>query len=398
MNIVVTDAAPVRVAPTPVASRVEDFIAIRRELHADPELAFQEHRTGARVAGLLETWGYRVDRMAGTGVIATLENGPGPSLGIRADLDALPVTETTGLPWASRNEGVMHACGHDGHTAILLAAAHRLSIGRRFRGTLRLIFQPAEEIGAGARTLIAEGLFRDHPVDAVFGLHNWPGLPAGRYGFIEGPALAAVDRVDVRIQGKGAHGAEPHLGTDPVLVAAHAVTALQSIVSRNIDPLQTAVVTVGAIHGGRLSNVIPDTVDLNISLRSFAPDVRDRLRGRVPDLLHSIAAAFGATVDVAFLTGFPCVINSPAETRLIRDIAVAAFGANSVIADLPPRTASEDFSYYLQQRPGSFVLVGNGDSAPLHSPEYRFNDDIIAPSADLWVALAEAFLTGAADD
>lgn len=398
MTIAAPIAAPAEGAARPaIAARIRDFVALRQQIHAQPELSFRETRTAELVGGLLSDWGFRVTRLAGTGLVASLENGPGPRLGIRADMDALPITEETGLDFASRVPGVMHACGHDGHTAILLAAARHLSATRRFRGTLRLIFQPAEEIGAGARAMIEAGLFRDHPVDAIFGLHNWPGEPAGRFGFVEGPAMAAIDRVEIRIQGKGGHGAEPHLAVDPVVAAAQAIGALQSIVSRNVDPLEMAVVTVGAIHGGSATNVIPGHVDMGLSLRSYDPDLRSRLRERVSELVHLSAAAHGAQAQVRHVPGFPSLINDAARTRQIRDITIRTFGSDAVIPGFRPRTASEDFAYYLHHRPGSFVFVGNGDSAPLHSPEYRFNDDIIAPAASLWVALAESFLTGDSD-
>lgn len=395
MNIAATPAPPSRGGARPdIAAGVADFVALRREFHADPELAFHEHRTAARIATLLSGWGYHVERLTETGVVATLTTGPGPVLGIRADIDALPITETADLPFASRTPGRMHACGHDGHSAILLAAARHLARARSFRGTLRLIFQPAEEIGAGARALIDAGLFQHHPVDAIFGLHNWPGLAAGQFGFVEGAAMAAVDKIEARILGQGGHGAEPHLTIDPVVAAAHVVTALQTVVSRNVDPRQMAVVTVGAIHGGEAANVIPAAVDLSLTLRSFAPEVRQRLRDRIPELVQAVSAGFGARAEVAVTRGFPSVINSAAETRLLRRVAEAEFGPDAVAADFAPRTASEDFAYYLHHRPGSFLFAGNGDSAPLHSPDYRFNDDIIAPAATLWVALAETFLTG----
>jgi hippurate hydrolase len=397
MSIAARPASPVSGVREDIDAHIADFIALRHKLHAAPELAFDEHQTTALVAGLLEGWGYKVERLTQTGLIATLENGTGPALGIRADIDALPIHETTGLPYASTVAGRMHACGHDGHSAILLAAAEALARRRKVRGTLRLIFQPAEEIGAGARRLIDAGLFQRLPVDAIFGLHNWPGLAAGRFGFVEGPAMAAIDQVEARIIGRGGHGAEPHLAVDPVLAAAHAITALQSVVSRNVDPRKMAVVTVGSIHGGAASNVIPDAVDLKLTLRSYAPEVRALLKTRVPALLRSVAEGFGAEAQIDLREGFPAVVNPAAETRLIRDIALRTLGAAAVEADFGPRTASEDFAYYLHHRPGSFIFVGNGASAPLHSPDYRFNDEIIAPAATLWVALAEQFLNGGTD-
>lgn len=388
--------APGNVAPDlapDLTQGIADFVALRHEFHASPELAFRERVTSQRIAGLLSRWGYQVELMAETGVIATFENGAGPRLGIRADMDALPITEATGLAYASRVPGVMHACGHDGHSAILLAAAWHLARRRSFSGTLRLIFQPAEEIGAGARRLIGEGLLERFPIDAIFALHNWPGLGAGKFGFVEGPAMAAIDKVNLRVCGKGGHGAEPHMAVDPVVAAAHAITALQSIVSRNIDPREMAVITVGSIHGGQAANAIPAEVDLQLTIRSYSPAVRARLKARIPALLHQVIAGFEAEARVDYHDGFPAVVNSVAQTRLIRKIAAAALGPEAICDSFAPRSASEDFAFYLNHRPGSFVFVGNGDSAPLHSPEYRFNDDIIAPAAALWVALAESYLT-----
>jgi hippurate hydrolase len=398
MNIAAKAAAPASGARTAIAANVGDFVVLRHELHRKPELAFAEHETTARLAGLLSDWGYRVEKITRTGLIATLENGPGPRLGLRADIDALPIREATGLPYASGTEGVMHACGHDGHTAILMAAAQYLARTRAFRGTLRLIFQPAEEIGAGAQKLIKAGLFARFPVDAIFGLHNWPGVPAGRFGFIEGAAMAAIDRVEARILGRGGHGAEPHLSVDPVVAAAHAVSALQTVVSRSVDPREMAVVTVGSIHGGAAANVIPGAVDLQLTLRSYSAEVRAQLKKRVAHVLRTTSDAFGAEAHVDVTDGFPSVINTPGETALLRSVAEQTFGPGAILPEFAPRTASEDFAFYLHHRPGSFFFVGNGEGAPLHSPEYRFNDDIIAPAATLWVALAERYLNGASHD
>jgi len=377
-----------------IAESIAEFVALRQELHHHPELAFQERRTSARIAALLEGWGYEVTPLAGTGVIGTLRNGAGRRLAIRADIDALPIHEATGLTFASAVPGVMHACGHDGHTAILLAAARYLAETRRFRGTLHLIFQPAEEIGQGARRLIGEGLFDRFPVDAIFGLHNWPGVEEGRFGFIEGPAMAGIDQVDFRVRGKGGHGAAPHEAVDPVVAAAHAITALQSVVARNVDPLEAAVVTVGAIHGGAASNVIPDSVEMKLTLRSFSARTREVLAARVPALLTGVVQALGATAYIDYRPGFPAVVNHAAELRIARDAALAALGEGAVLPTLAPRTASEDFAWYLQEVPGAFLFLGNGEGAPLHSPEYRFNDAILLPGATLWAALAETFLSG----
>ncbi|WP_245435346.1 M20 aminoacylase family protein [Microvirga calopogonii] len=375
-------------------AEIDPFIAIRRDLHRHPELAFKERRTSELVADHLASWGYEVARgFAGTGLVGTLRRGSGEKrLGIRADMDALPINETTGLSYTSMHEGVMHACGHDGHTAILLAAAKAVADDVDFSGELHLIFQPAEEIGAGARRMIADGLFERFPCDAVFGLHNWPGLGAGQFGFVEGPAMAAVDQAHITVIGQGGHGAAPHETIDPVVAAASLITALQSVVSRAVDPLEAAVVTVGSIHGGTASNVIPDSVEMKLTLRSFTAAVRNLLEARVPALAQAQAESFGARAHVDYRRGFPPVINHPAETQFARRIALTQFGPEGIAESFRPRTASEDFAFFLEARPGAFVFVGNGDSAALHSPRYDFNDAILAPASAFWTRLTGAFL------
>ncbi|WP_266035270.1 M20 aminoacylase family protein [Brucella intermedia] len=377
-----------------IAAHLDEFIALRHDIHQYPELAFHEHRTSRLVASKLASWGYDVTTgIARTGVVATLPRGEGRRrLAIRADMDALPIEEATGLDYASRNKGVMHACGHDGHTTILLAAARYLAEEGDFSGTLDLVFQPAEEIGAGARKMISEGLFEQFPVDAVFGLHNWPGVTAGRFGFVNGPAMASVDKAVIKIVGKGGHGAEPHNAVDPVVAAASLITALQSIVSRNVDPREMAVVTVGSIHGGEASNVIPGSVELQLTIRSYSEEVRRGLQVRIPALARAQAESFGAVAEVEYRLGFPSVINPVEETAFARKVAADAFGDDVLEGAFAPRTASEDFAFLLQAKPGSYLFIGNGDSAPLHSAEYNFNDQIIAPAALYWVQLAEAFL------
>ncbi|OAV49604.1 amidohydrolase [Rhizobium sp. WYCCWR10014] len=378
-----------------IAAYLDEIIALRHDLHQYPELAFQELRTSKLVASRLSSWGYEVATgIAGTGIVATLRRGEGKRrIGIRADMDALPIEEATGLAYASSNPGVMHACGHDGHTSILLAAARYLAESGNFSGTLRLIFQPAEEIGAGARKMISEGLFERFPVDAVFGLHNWPGVPTGQFGFVAGPAMASVDKAIIKIIGKGGHGAEPHRTVDPVLASASFITALQSVVSRNVDPQEMAVVTVGSIHAGSASNVIPESVEMQLTMRAYNETVRQLLRERIPALARAQAESFGAEADVNYRLGFPALINHAAETTFARDVADDALGPAAIEKDFRPRTASEDFAFMLQANPGSYLFVGNGDSAPLHSAHYNFNDAIIAPAARYWVRLAETFLT-----
>lgn len=375
---------------------VAEFVQLRREFHQAPELAFNEHATVKRVAELLSSWGYKVDRLTETGLVAVLDNGAGRTIALRADMDALPITEASNLPFSSRNPGVMHACGHDGHTTILLAAAHYLARNRTFHGRLVLVFQPAEEIGAGARAMINAGLFERYPVDAIFGLHNWPGLSTGRFAFVEGPALAAIDQVNIRVVGRGGHGAQPQTTIDPVLATDHFITATQSIISRNVDPREMAVVTIGAVHGGDAANVIPDNVTLKVSLRSYLPAVRSLIKTRLIALAQNTAQSFGAHAEIHDLGGMPSVINSVEETRFVRALAEEHFGSADIQSDFAAQTVSEDFAYYLHHKPGSFLFVGNGDTAPLHSPNYAFNDDIIAPAATLWVRLVERFLQTAA--
>jgi hippurate hydrolase len=308
-------------------------------------------------------------------------------------MDALPIAEQSGVAHASRHPGIMHACGHDGHVAILLAAARDLALHGAFDGRLHVIFQPGEEIGAGAKRMIAEGLFDRFPCDAVFALHNWPEEPEGRFGFVEGPAMAAVDQALITIQGKGGHGAAPHQTVDPVVVAAHVITALQTVVSRNVDPLDMAVVTVGSIHGGEASNVIPDSVALKLTARSYREEARSLLQRRIPAITRAQAESFGAVAEVEYRLGFPSVVNHAAETAFARHVARQALGDAAVLPDFRPRTASEDFAFMLQARPGSYLFVGTGEGPPLHNPLYDFNDAIILPAASYWSALAEAFLS-----
>ncbi|MBY2932841.1 M20 aminoacylase family protein [Rhizobium leguminosarum] len=395
MNIIAQNSHSNDPVEKGIAAYLDEIIALRHDLHQYPELAFQELRTSKLVASHLSSWGYEVATgIAGTGIVATLKRGDGKKrIGIRADMDALPIEEATGLAYASSNPGVMHACGHDGHTSILLAAARYLAESGNFSGTLRLIFQPAEEIGAGARKMISEGLFERFPVDAVFGLHNWPGVPAGQFGFVSGPAMASVDQAVIKIIGKGGHGAEPHRAVDPVLASASFITALQSVVSRNVDPQDMAVVTVGSIHAGSASNVIPESVEMKLTMRAFSETVRQLLRERIPALARAQAESFGAEADVNYRLGFPALVNHTAETAFARDVAYDALGPAAVEKDFRPRTASEDFAFMLQANPGSYLFVGNGDSAPLHNAHYNFNDAIIAPAARYWVRLAETFLT-----
>ncbi|MDL2407056.1 M20 aminoacylase family protein [Rhizobium calliandrae] len=395
MNIITQHRRPTDDIEKAIASFLDEIIALRHDLHRYPELAFQERRTSKIIASLLSSFGYEVTTgVGGTGIVATLRGGDGGRrIGIRADMDALPIEEATDLPYASDNPGVMHACGHDGHTSILLAAARYLAETRQFSGLLTLIFQPAEEIGAGARKMISEGLFERFPVDAVFGLHNWPGVPSGQFGFVADAAMASVDQAVIRIIGKGGHGAEPHKAVDPVLASAAFITALQSVVARNVDPQDMAVVTVGSIHGGSASNVIPESVELKLTMRAFSEAVRQQLHERIPTLARAQAESFGAEADVSYRLGFPALVNHRDETAFARAVALETFGEGRIAQSFRPRTASEDFAFMLQAQKGSYFFVGNGDSAPLHSAHYDFDDRIIAPAARYWVRLVETFLS-----
>jgi len=382
-------------------ARAGEFISLRRDIHRHPELAFEEHRTAALVGDKLEGWGYTVHRgIGGTGVVATLVRGLGTRrLGIRADMDALPIDEASGAGWTSVHAGVMHACGHDGHTAMLLAAARHLAEHGSFDGTLHLIFQPAEEGGGGALRMMADGLFERFPCDAVFAMHNMPGIEQGRFVLREGAAMASSDYATVTITGAGGHGAMPHRAADPIVAAASIVMALQTIVSRNIDPLQAAVVTVGALHGGKANNVIPASATLEISVRALDRAVRATIERRVKALVAAQAESFDVQAQIEWRPGYAVLVNTPAETVFAREVASELVGAERVTLQGPPLTGSEDFAFMLERVPGSYVLIGNGtDSGPggggcmVHNPGYDFNDDNVATGSAYWVLLAERFL------
>ncbi len=375
-----------------------ELTAIRRHLHAHPELSFEEAETARFVAEKLESWGYDVTRnVGGHGVVARMTVGAGTkSIAIRADMDALPITEETGRPYASTVAGKMHACGHDGHTTILLGAAEYLARTRRFNGTVNLIFQPAEEAGAlsGAPAMIADGLFERFPFDVIFGLHNHPGAPEGTWLMRSGPLMAAADSAEIVIKGKGGHASRPHLTVDPVVIACNLVVSLQSVVSRSIDPTQTAVVTVGAIHAGEAANVIPESAKLLLSIRSFDPTVRDTLEVRIRKLTETIAEGYGATAEIEYTRGHPVVVNSEAETEFARTVAEELVGSGNVaLCNLIP--GSEDFSHFLEHKPGSFLRLGNGvESAILHSAKYDFADKSLTVGAAMWARLTERYLDG----
>jgi hippurate hydrolase len=380
-----------------VAAALPEMVALRRRIHQHPELAFEEHATSSLVAERLAAWGYAVHRgLGGTGVVGTLRSGHGTkAIGLRADMDALPITEATGLPYASRHPGRMHACGHDGHTATLLAAARVLAQSRAFSGTLHLIFQPAEEGPGGAQRMIDDGLFERFPCDAVFALHNAPGQPVGTLAFRSGPALASADRAVITLRGTGGHGAMPHHAHDPIVAGSSLVMALQSIVARNVDPLAPAVVTVGLFQAGTANNVIPGTATLELSVRALDRDVRALLRRRIHELAQAQAASLGVQAEVVYEDGYPVLVNTPAETAFAQQVAVELLGPGRVRLDQPAVMGSEDFAFMLERRPGCYFFLGNGDgegSCMVHNPGYDFNDAAMETGAAFWALLVQRFL------
>lgn len=374
----------------------DDLVAWRRDLHAHPELAYREHRTAGLVAERLHGWGIDVDRgLADTGVVGTLSRGEGPTIGLRADMDALPIEETNTFAHRSQHPGQMHACGHDGHTAMLLGAARYLAEHGDFSGTVRFIFQPAEEAAGGAKRMLDDGLFTRFPVDAVFGMHNWPGLVAGQFATRAGPLMASLDTFDIRIAGHGAHGAAPQDGVDPVAAAAQVVTALQTIVSRNVDPLKSAVISVTRIHGGDADNVIPPEVRLGGGIRSFDPEVRALLCRRLAEVVEGVCASLGASGAVEFTARYPAVINAAESTSLALETAAAIVGEANVDTQSGPVMVSEDFAYLLEASTGCFIFIGNGGGdggCMIHNPGYDFNDGILTLGATYWARLAQGFL------
>ena len=376
-----------------------EFVAIRRDIHRYPELGFEEHRISTLVANRLSAWGYSVERgLGGTGVVGQLKRGQSQRrLGLRADMDALPITEANDFDHVSHHAGVMHACGHDGHTAMLLAAARYLAEEGKFDGTLNLIFQPAEEGLGGAKRMMEDGLFNKYPCDAIFAMHNMPGVTQGHLLLRDGPAMASSDRVIVVIKGIGGHAAMPHHASDPVVAAASIVMALQTVVSRNVDPQQTAVITVGALNAGDADNVIPQTATLKLSVRALDPNVRNLLEERIKALVHEQAKSFGVDAIVDYKRVNPVLVNTVTETEFARGVALDLVGADRVNLQCRAQTGSEDFAFMLEQLPGSYILIGNGegDSAGacmLHDPNYEFNDDNLSIGATYWVRLAERYL------
>ena len=378
-----------------------EFVQLRRDIHRHPELAFEEHRTSEIVAQSLSRWGYQVTRgLGGTGVVGQLQRGNGGKrLGLRADMDALPIAEQTGLPHASVHAGVMHACGHDGHTAMLLAAAKCLAEQGDFQGTLNLIFQPAEEGFGGAKKMMEDGLFARFPCDAIFAMHNMPGFKPGHLLFRTGPTMASSENITITLHGKGGHGAMPQSAADPVVAGASIVMALQTIVSRNVAPLQMAVITVGSFKAGQANNVIPQTATLELSVRSLDRDVRKLLNQRIEELVQAQAQSFGVRAEVVLRGGYPVLVNTAPETAFATQVALNLLGPDKVQAQTEPLTGSEDFAFMLEEVPGSYLFIGNGDASTgghgacmVHNPGYDFDDSNIAVGASYWVQLAQAYL------
>jgi hippurate hydrolase len=387
----------------PVINRIAEFHADmaewRHDLHAHPELALEEVRTSAKVQEKLKEFGVDeiITGMARTGVVGVIR-GQGDSqraIGLRADMDALPIHEETNLPYASQTAGVMHACGHDGHTTMLLGAAKYLAETRNFDGTVYLIFQPGEENLAGGEIMVKDGLFERCPMEMVFGMHNWPLVPAGTFRWRSGPVMAAVGNIEITITGKGTHGAQPHFGIDPIVIASHIVTALQTIVARNIEPIEGGVVTIGHINGGHTYNVIPETVRMLGTARWFDARVGDQLEDGVRRLATGIAESFGAKADVVFSRDYPATINDPDATALTRRAATAVSGEARVVHMTKPTMGGEDFSFMLNAKQGSYIMLGGGrgkDDAMVHHPRYDFNDEILPVGASYWATLAEQLL------
>jgi amidohydrolase len=369
----------------------------RRDIHAHPELCYQENRTSDLVANRLESFGVEVTRgIAQTGLVGTLKAGTGNrAIGLRADMDALPLHEKNEFAHRSRHDGRMHACGHDGHTTILLGAARYLATTRNFDGTVYFIFQPAEEGGGGGRVMVEEGLFERFPVEAVYGLHNAPRYPTGKFFTRPGPVMAAAASFDLHITGRGAHAARPESGLDAIVAAAHVVTALQSVVSRTISPFDTAVVSVTQIHGGDAYNIIPEDVQIRGNCRSYRTEVMDQIEATIRRVAENTAAAYGTTARLDFRRGYPPLVNHPRETEIACDAAALVVGEPNVDRNGAPRMASEDFSYMLEARPGAFIFLGNGDSegsCDVHNPRYDFNDEILAVGASYFARLVETTL------
>lgn len=392
----------------PIVAFQSQLQQIRRDIHAHPELCFEEQRTADLIAAKLTEWGIPVIRGMGvTGVVGVLKNGAGTrAIGLRADMDALPVQEINSFAHASRHQGKMHACGHDGHVAMLLGAAHYLSRHRNFDGTVYLIFQPAEEGGGGARRMMDDGLFEQCPMEAVFGMHNWPGVKVGTFGVTPGPMMASSNEFELVIRGRGAHAAQPHKGIDPIMVAVQVAQSWQTIVSRNKNPLDAAVLSITQIHAGSATNIIPDEATLIGTVRTFSTAVLDLMESRMRAVAEHTAAAFDSTIDFRFHRNYPPLINHARETAFAIDVLKSVVGEDNVDTDVEPTMGAEDFAFMLQEKPGCYVFIGNGEGGHrmeghglgpcnLHNPSYDFNDELLPLGATYWVRLAEAYLRSA---
>ncbi|QBY54378.1 MULTISPECIES: M20 aminoacylase family protein [Cupriavidus] len=382
--------------------------AIRRDIHAHPELCFEEQRTADVVARNLESWGIEVHRGLGTtGLVGVIRNGGSArTIGLRADMDALPLQEANTFGHCSQHAGKMHACGHDGHTAMLLGAARYLAQHKPFDGTVHLIFQPAEEGGGGAREMIKDGLFSRFPCDAVFGVHNWPGMPVGAFGTRVGPLMASSNEFRIVVRGKGAHAAMPHNGNDPVFTAAQIVSALQGIITRNKRPIDTAVISVTQFHAGDATNIVPNEAWIGGTVRTFTVPVLDLIERRMEEVSRAVASAFDCTVDYEFHRNYPPTINTEAETGFAATVAAELVGEANVDSDIEPTMGAEDFSFMLQEKPGCYLFLGNGDGAHrdsghgmgpcmLHNPSYDFNDELLPVGSTFFVRLVEKWLAPA---
>jgi amidohydrolase len=386
----------------PIVNRIADLHneikAWRHDLHAHPELRYDVHRTAASVAEKLKSFGCDevVPGIGRTGVVGVIRGRKSGKkvVGLRADMDALPLEEETGLPYQSTVPGKMHACGHDGHTAMLLGAAKYLAETRNFAGTAVVIFQPAEEGGAGAAAMIKDGLISRFGIDEVYGMHNYPGIPLGQFAIRQGPIMAAADHIEIDIEGRGGHAARPHFAIDTILVGCQIINALQSIVSRNVDPLESAVVSVCMFQAGHTDNVIPQHAKLKGTARSLTPQVRELLHKRISEVIEGTAQLYGATAKITYTNGYPVVVNHARQTDFAAAIAQEISGKDKVDTEVPPVMGAEDFAFMLQERPGAFIFVGNGDSAGLHHPAYDFNDETIPVGTSYWVRLAETALKG----
>ena len=388
----------------PIVNRIADLhpeiTAWRRDIHAHPELLYDVQRTAALVADKLRSFGCDevVTGIGRTGVVGVIRGGRGGStraIGLRADMDALPIEEANDVAYKSTVPGRMHACGHDGHTAMLLGAARYLAETRNFAGTAVVIFQPAEEGGGGGRSMVRDGLMDRFAVEEVYGMHNFPGLPVGKFALRAGPLMAACDRISIEIEGCGAHAARPHLGVDTILVGAQIINQIQSIVSRNVDPLEAAVITITVFQGGTTDNVIPQTAILRGTARSLTPKVRDQLESRLQQMVIATAQAYGATAKLTYRRDYPVTRNHEQQTAFATAVAGEVAGPERVDDRTPPVMGAEDFSYMLEARPGAMIFVGNGDTAGLHHPRYDFNDEAIPVGTSYWVRLVERALQAA---